>query len=642
MAGKTRKPSPSKALAPKRRTSPVLMYLAATAVWGLIAGAGVLAYLAYDLPDVEQALAATRRPTITLVAADGAHLMTVGDIHGLPVDINDLPPALPQAIMATEDRRYYNHFGLDVIGLVRAAVTNVMAGRVVQGGSTITQQVAKNVFLTPERTFRRKVQELLLALWLERKFSKDQIFTVYLNRVYLGSGTYGVEAASQRYFKKSARRLDTWQSAMLAGLLKAPSRYNPINHPKRSQRRTKQVLANMVAAGYISRADAKAVESRHAKITPIRTSRRARYFSDWVLARVSSYVSVPDRDITVVTTIDRRLQADAEIAIAKALKKGKPANAKQAALIAMTPGGAVRAIVGGADYGLSQYNRATQARRQPGSAFKPFVYLAGLEAGMSADTVIDDKPLTIDGWTLRNFSRKFAGPMTIRQALAKSINTVAVRVAEKTGYSAVVDVARRLGVTSDLKPIPSLALGTSGVSLLELTAAYGAFANGGYGVWPYGIEEIRDNTGKILYRRQGSGPGRVIDAWAAGTMNDMLAEAITTGTGKKARLSRPAAGKTGTSQNYRDAWFVGYSADLLAGVWMGNDDMGPMKKITGGGLPAVAWANFMTAAHQKTPPRALPGPGDRISRPSFAEGSESQQKGSFWKSLMGLFDSPDR
>ncbi len=617
------------------------MYTAATLVWGVVAGVGAVAWFAYDLPDVEQALAATRRPTITLLAADGARLLTVGDIHGGALDINDLPPALPQAIMATEDRRYYSHFGLDVIGLARAAYTNIKAGRIVQGGSTITQQVAKNVFLTPERTFRRKVQELLLALWLERKFSKDQIFTVYLNRVYLGSGTYGVEAAAQRFFQKSARHLDTWQSAMLAGLLKAPTRYNPIHFPDRSKRRTDQVLANMVAAGYLSQADAKTVKNHRGKIRPVRTSRRARYFSDWVLAQVPSFVSANDRDLIVHTTFDRRLQADAEGAIAAALKKGRKANAGQAALIAMTPGGAVRALVGGGDYGISQYNRATQARRQPGSAFKPLVFLAGLESGMTSETIIEDKPLTIDGWTPRNFSRDFAGPVTLQQALAQSINVVAVRVARRVGYGTVVDTARRLGVTSNLQPVPSMALGTAGLSLLELTAAYGTFANGGYGVWPYGITEISDNTGAVLYRRQGSGPGRVITPWAAGTMNAMLSDVINSGTGKNARLQRPAAGKTGTSQNFGDAWFIGYSADLVAGVWMGNDDVAPMKKVTGGGLPAIAWRDFMVSAHRKTPPRALPAPGDRPRREKTAGPPEPPKQGGFWKSLLGIFDGPN-
>ncbi len=617
------------------------MYVGATLVWGVVAVIGVVAYFAYDLPDVEQALAATRRPTITLLAANGTRLLTVGDIHGGAVALNDLPVALPQAIMATEDRRYYSHFGLDVIGLARATYTNIMAGRVVQGGSTITQQVAKNVFLTPERTFRRKVQELLLALWLERKFSKDQIFTVYLNRVYLGSGTYGVEAAAQRYFQKSAHRLTIWQSAMLAGLLKAPSRYNPIHNPDRAKRRTEQVLANMVAAGYLSAADARAVKNGDTKIRPVRSSRRSRYFSDWVLSQVSSYVSVNDRDLTVFTTFDSRLQADAEIAITKALKKGRAGNVDQAALIAMTPTGAVRALVGGANYGQSQFNRATQARRQPGSAIKPIVFLAGLESGMTPTTVIDDAPLTIDGWTPRNFSRAYQGPVSIEMALAKSLNTVAVRIARKVGYKTVVDTAHRLGITADLEPIPSLALGTGGISLLELTAAYGTFANGGYGVWPYGIEKISDTEGAVLYRRQGSGPGRIIDAWAAGTMNTMLATAITSGTGKNARLDRPVAGKTGTSQNFGDAWFIGYSADLVAGVWMGNDDVAPMKRVTGGGLPARAWRDFMASAHQKTPPRNLPAPGDRPTRPQASSDSGPAQQGSFWKTILGIFGGKD-
>ncbi len=625
-------------MATKSRKPPrPLVYLAAAMVWAVVGGIGVLAWFAYDLPDVDRALAATRRPTITILAADGTRMLSVGEIHGPPVGVKELPPTLPQAVMATEDRRFYSHFGLDVIGLVRAAVSNIKAGRVVQGGSTITQQVAKNVFLTPQRTFRRKIQELLLALWLERKFSKDQIFTIYLNRVYLGSGAYGVEAAAQRYFGKSARRLDIWQSALLAGLLKAPSRYNPVRYPDRSRRRTEQVLANMVAAGYLSEAEAAAAKKRRGKIRPSTPSSRSRYFSDWVLARVASYVSPGDRDLVVSTTLDRRLQADARTAIASALKKGRAVAAGQAALVAMTPDGAVRAMVGGGDYGVSQYNRATQARRQPGSAFKPIVFLAGLESGMTPETVIEDKPLTIDGWSPRNFSRDYAGPVTMRRALAKSINTVAVRIARRVGYGKVVETARRLGLTADLQAAPSLALGASGVSLLELTAAYGVFASGGYGVWPYGIEKISDAGGTVLYRRQGSGPGRVIGAGAAAAMNAMLAQVINSGTGKKARLQRPAAGKTGTSQNFRDAWFIGYSADLVAGVWIGNDDMTPMKRVTGGGLPAVAWRDFMTSALRKMPPRDLPGTG----RQAAAETPERPKKGGFWESLRAIF-SPSR
>jgi len=607
----------------------LLMRLAALAVWGVIVLGGVLAFYAYDLPDVEQALDATRRPTITILANDNSHLITLGDIHGLPVGLNELPPALSQAVLATEDRRFYSHFGLDLIGLVRATYINIKAGRIVQGGSTLTQQVAKNLFLTPQRTLKRKVQELLLALWLEQKFSKDQILTIYLNRVYLGAGTYGVEAASRRYFRKSAKRLNTYEAAMLAGLLKAPSRYNPARNPGLAKKRTAQVLANMVAAGYLSEKDRTRMKKGALSLKATKTSRKSRYFSDWVLARISDYVSPGDSDIIVRTTLDRALQGDAQKAITQAMKRGKALNVNQAALIAMTPDGAVRAMVGGADYGLSQFNRATQAMRQPGSAFKPVVFLAGLEAGLTPTTSLVDEPLTIEGWSPRNFSRKFQGSMTMATALAKSVNTVAVKISEQVGRKTVIDTARRLGITADLLAAPSLALGASSVSLIEMTAAYGVFANGGYGVWPYGIENIKDGEGRVLYRRQGSGPGRVIEAADAGAMNAMLSQVMISGTGKAAYFKRPLAGKTGTSQKFRDAWFIGYSADLLAGVWMGNDNQASMKNVTGGGLPARTWRQFMIAAHTKTPARALPGPVKK-QRVSPAPG----QKKGFWDKFL--------
>jgi len=611
------------------------MRLATLAVWAAIAVMGIFGFYAYDLPDVDDALARTRRPTVTLLARDGAHLLTLGDIHGLAVKLNDLPPALSQAVLATEDRRFYSHFGLDPIGLARATLANVRAGRIVQGGSTLTQQVAKNLFLTPERTLKRKVQELLLALWLERKFNKDQILTIYLNRVYLGNGTYGVDAAARRYFRKSASRLSPYQAAMLAGMLKAPSRYNPARSPKRARKRTHQVLANMVDAGYLSQRDADAIKNNQAPVDPVRTSRRSRYFSDWALDQVADFVIPGDRDIIVKTTLDRRLQADAEEAIAAALSKGRTANAGQAALVAMSPDGAVRAMVGGGDYGVSQFNRATQAKRQPGSAFKPIVFMAGLESGLAPSSRFEDKPLTIEGWSPRNFDRKHVGPITMAEALASSNNTVAVKIAERAGRKNVIAAARRLGVTADLTPGPSLALGSSGVSLLEMTSAYGAFANGGFGIWAYGIEEITDDRGAVLYRRQGSGPGRVMDAGIAGAMNAMLAAAIRTGTGKAANINRPVAGKTGTSQNFRDAWFIGYSADLVAGVWMGNDDASSMKKVTGGGLPARAWRDFMMQAHEKTPATALP---SATFVPKKSDGQPSAEKAGQKGFLKGLLD----
>ncbi len=615
--------------------------IAAIGVWIFIALIGLLAFYAYDIPDVDKILAATRQPTVTVNARDNTHLLTLGDIYGFPVDLNELPPALSQAVLATEDRRFYSHFGLDLLGLARAAYANLNAGRIVQGGSTLTQQLAKNLFLSPKRTLKRKVQELILSLWLEQKFSKEQILTVYLNRVYLGSGTYGVEAASRRYFKKSAKDMNTYESAMLAGLLKAPSRYNPVHNLELAKKRTSQVLANMVAAGYLSESEKEGFNKGSVGIKPLKTSRRSRYFTDWILSQVSGYVSPGNADIVVTTTLDKILQMDGERAVAKALKRGKGLNVSQAALIAMTPNGAVRAMIGGADYGVSQYNRATQAKRQPGSAFKPIVFLAGLEKGLRPSSKFMDEPLKIEDWSPRNFTRRYQGKVSMTDALSKSINTVAVSISETVGRDNVIAIARRLGITANLLSAPSIALGVNGVSLIEMTASYGAFASGGFGVWPYGIEKIKDGDGKILYSRQGSGPGRVIKAQIAGAMNAMLSKALEEGTGKAANFSRHVAGKTGTSQNNRDAWFIGYSADLIAGVWMGNDNQDPMKNITGGGLPAKAWRDFMIAAHTRIPVRSLPS-NSEVLLPSIIEASRlgpsaSDGKKSFWHKLLGVF-----
>ncbi len=619
-------------------TSKWSLRIAATGVWFFIALIGLLAFYAYDLPDIEKSLTATRRPTITLNASDGSHLLTLGDIHGLPVSLNELPPALIQAVLATEDRRFYSHFGLDLFGLVRAAYANLYAGRIVQGGSTLTQQLAKNLFLSPERTLKRKVQEFILSLWLEQKFSKDQILTVYLNRVYLGSGTYGVEAASRRYFKKSAMNINTYEAAMLAGLLKAPSRYNPLHNLQLAKKRAGQVLTNMVAAGYLSEVSKESLSKFSIGVKPSETSREFHYFTDWVLSQISSYVSVGNADIVVRTTLDKSAQMDGERAISKALKSGKELSVSQAALIAMTPDGAVRTMVGGAEYGISQYNRATQAKRQPGSAFKPIVFLAGLEKGMRPGRKFIDEPITVEDWSPRNFTRKHMGSVSMTDALSKSINTVAVRISEAVGRDYVIAIARRLGITSKLLSAPSIALGVNGVSLIEMTASYGAFASGGFGVWPYGIEEIKDGRGKILYRREGSGPGRVLEAQNAGAMNFMLSQAIKKGTGNVANFNRSVAGKTGTSQNNRDAWFIGYSADLICGVWMGNDNQASMKNVTGGGLPALAWREFMVAAHTRFPIRSLPGVNHKMTPQTITASKlnlsgNSEKKGFLYKFL---------
>ena len=606
------------------------------AVWAVIAFSVLAAWYATELPDVEQAFNATRRATVTVLAADGSTLATIGDVYGRPAGLDELPEALTQAVLATEDRRFFSHFGLDVIGLARAMKANVEARRIVQGGSTITQQVAKNLFLTPERTIKRKIQELLLALWLEHKFTKDQILTIYLNRVYLGAGTYGVEAAAGKYFGLPAARLSTYQAAMLAGLLKAPSRYNPLAHPARARARTAQVLKNMVAAGYLSPAEAAKAAPRKGYGGPWTTAasrlRQGRHFTDWVLEQVSGYVNPGDRDIVVRTTLDPHLQRLAEAFAGKALsQQGRKAGISEAALVAMTPSGAVRAMIGGRNHVKSQFNRATQAKRQPGSAFKPFVYLAALEAGLTPETVLVDEPVRIGEWRPGNFDKRHIGPVSLQQAMARSINTVAVKVGEKAGRARVIGVARRLGLSGDFKATPSLALGVQEVTLLELTQAYGPFANGGAGVWAYGIEEIRDRAGTILYRRRGSGPGRVVSEAHVAAMNAMLSGVITQGTGRAAQIGRPQAGKTGTSQNFRDAWFVGYTADLVTGVWMGNDGGKAMRNVTGGGVPARLWRDFMASAHAGLPPRPLAGLEAAAPPKPLDEGPDNRED--FWKNF---------
>ncbi len=607
----TRKPkSKTKRPRKKPRRSPLrwaIRWLAVVAIWAFVAVLGLLAWYAYDLPDVSDLGEQRRVPSVTLIAVDGAEIARFGDVYARPVPPHELPERLKQAVIAIEDRRFHRHFGLDPIALVRASLANLRAGRIIQGGSTLTQQLAKNVFLTPARTLKRKVQELLLALWLEHTFTKDEILAIYLNRVYLGAGAYGVEAASRRYFGKSARALDLSEAAMIAGLLKAPSRYAPSRDLKRAQGRARQVLAAMVEAGTLTRAEFEQAAQHPATARSVRRGGRgARYFADWVLDQIAGYAGPGAGDLVVVTTLDVRLQRSAEEAVGWALAgEGARRDVRQAALVALSPDGAVRAMVGGRDYGQSQFNRATQALRQPGSAFKLFVYLAALEAGLTPDDVIEDAPLTVDGWSPRNYDDRYAGPVTVREAVARSLNTVAVRVAERVGRDNVVRVARRLGLTSNLRANASLALGASEASLLELTAAYAVLANQGRGVWAYGIDEIRAVDGTLIYRRSGSGPGAVIDERALRSMVGMLEAVIGEGTGRAARLPWPAAGKTGTSQGSRDAWFVAFTRDLVAGVWVGNDDRAPMQGVTGGGLPARTWARFMAEALAAAPPRPL-------------------------------------
>jgi penicillin-binding protein 1A len=611
-------------------------------LWTAIIGAGVLGYFALTLPDTSELTRAERRPSVTVLAADGSLLATFGELFGQPLTLREMSPYLPKAVIATEDRRFYSHFGIDPIGLLRAAAANLAAGHVVQGGSTITQQLAKNLFLTPERSLARKVRETLLALWLEHRFTKDQILEIYLNRVYLGAGAYGVDAAAHRYFGKSARHTTLYESATIAGLLKAPTRFNPTRDRERAAARTAQVLANMIEAGVVTESQvASATREGTSRPTVAAARSGAHYFADWIAEQLSDFAGTGIRDITVTTTLDTALQAEAEAAVAETIAHDGPkAAVSQGALVAMAPDGAVRAMVGGRDYSGSQFNRATQAQRQPGSAFKPFVYLAGLEAGLRPSDQFVDAPIRIGNWQPRDYTGRYQGEMTLAEGLAQSINTIAVQVAQRAGIRKVIAVAHRLGISSELAPEMSLALGTNEVNLLELVSAYAPFANGGIGVWPHGIAEIRDSDGNVVFRRTGSGVGRVMSPELAGTMNEMLSAVIGHGTGRSAALPRPAAGKTGTTQDYRDAWFIGYTADLVAGVWLGNDDNSPTNKVTGGSLPAQTWRRFTLAATRAMPVRPLlapPAPPARV-----VAAAPSGQGGGLFDNFFGLFGSGPR
>jgi penicillin-binding protein 1A len=579
------------------------------AMWGGIALAGVIGYFALKLPPIDELTVPKRPPNIAIMASDGTLLANRGETGGSAVPIKELPAYVPRAFVAIEDRRFYSHFGIDPIGIARAAFRNLTSSKV-EGGSTLTQQLAKNIFLTQERTMSRKMQEAILAVWLEHKYSKDQIIELYMNRVYFGSGVYGIEGAAQKYFGKSARALTVAEAAVLAGLMKSPSKLAPNRNPEGAAARAADVIRAMKESGFISEQEAKVALASPGQARRQLGAGSANYAADWVMDLLEEFIGSFESDIVVSTTINSGLQNAGEKALVEELDtKGSKFDVDQGALVAMSPDGAVRALVGGRNYSQSQFNRAVTAKRQPGSSFKPFVYLAALEKGYTPDTLVKDAPLSIKGYNPENYTKEYFGDVTLTKALSMSLNTPAVRLGQEVGPKNVVRVAQRLGISSALQANASLALGTSEVSVLEMAGGYAAFASGGVGVVPYVITTVKSGDGKVLYKRKISNLGQVIDPNHAAMMNAMMRETLLTGTAKKAEIPGgwTAAGKTGTSQDFRDAWFVGYTGHLVTAVWLGNDDNDKTKHVTGGGLPTEIWSRFMRAAHQGVKPVPLPG-----------------------------------
>lgn len=588
-----------------------LYWSAVLGAWAAIFLVVFLAVFAQGLPDTSNLYDLKRQPSITYLDRSGAAIAVRGSQYAPPVDVDALPSYVPAAFVSIEDRRFYHHPGFDPIGMARAVGRDIKFGHFREGASTITQQLARNLFLTQEKSFKRKVQELLLALWLEHKFTKKQILGLYMNRVYFGAGAYGIEAASQRYFDKSAKDLTVGEAAILAGMMKSPTHYSPVNDKDRAGKRALVVLNEMVKSGVITSEQRQAALDKPVQVSRVLADQHAQYFVDWLDQEVRSLVGNQSDDLVVETTLDLPLQAAGERAVQEVVARNENRDVEQGAMVALDGAGRVRALVGGTDYGDSQFNRAVDARRQAGSSFKPFVYLAAMEAGKTPDTQVVDEPVTIDGWSPRNFDPGFMGQITLETALAHSVNTVAARLADEVGRDKVADAAHRLGITSAIGLQPSMALGAVEVSPIEMAQAYAAFSNGGMKVKAHGITRIRTHAGKVLYEwRDDAQPVRVINNPPLSEMNRMLRQVLVQGTGRGAAIGGyDLAGKTGTTSDYKDAWFVGYTGDFVTAVWVGRDDNTPMKRITGGSVPATIWRAFMQAALPRIKAGAIPGGG---------------------------------
>ncbi|MDR3508992.1 MAG: penicillin-binding protein 1A [Caulobacteraceae bacterium] len=625
---------------PAGRRTPLqatLYWGAVVGVWGLIAIGAFFAVFATSLPDTSKMFDVKRQPSISYLDRSGALVAVRGSQFSPPVDIDQLPPYVPAAFVAIEDKRFYHHFGFDPIGMVRVVFIDLRARRMVQGASTITQQLARNLFLTPDQNIRRKAQEIILAVWLETKFSKKQILALYLNRVYFGEGAYGIEAASQRYFNKPASKLTLGEAALLAGLMKGPSRYSPVSETERAQRRATIVLDTMVETHAITPEQRDAAFKEPVRVSATLGSQKAQYFVDWVDQQVRALVGQPQEDLVVETTLDLPIQLNAEHAVRQILNRDTARGVQQAALVALDGEGRIRAYVGGGDYTQSQFDRASNAQRQAGSSFKPFVYLTAMEQGRTPDQMVVDEPLTIGTWQPKNYTNKYLGSVTLQTAFAESINTVAARLASEVGTSVIAQTAHRLGINSTIQTGPSMALGAVEVTPLEMAQAYDPFSNGGFAAKGYGIERIRTASGKVLFDHSLGAPPRtpVIGQPALGYMVRMMRQVLISGTGTKARLpGYDLAGKTGTTSDYRDAWFVGYTGGFTAAVWTGRDDNTPMKRVTGGSSPAEIWREFMAATLPRLSVQPIPGGtpvtatdtiGDLLNQANSASGQPAAQ-----------------
>ncbi len=533
---------------------------------------------------------------IRVRAANGAVLVSLGPSFGKWLPYDQIPAEMRAAVIAVEDKRFRSHLGVDPIGIARSVKVRLDTGRFRQGGSTITQQLARNIFLTNSRNFGRKIKEGILALALERKFTKEQILELYLNRVYFGGGAYGIDAASRKFFGHSADHLSLGEAAIIAGLVKAPSNYAPTADVEAARSRSQVVLNSMVENGFISQEAAASIDPAEVRIEKTMNNNSIRYFTDWALPQLETLIDQTQDPIDVWTTLDPGMQAAAD----RAIRSNTPSNA-QGALVAIDRGGAVRAMVGGKDYVDSIYNRSTQATRQPGSAFKLFVYLAALESGMKPTDTIMDEPVTIQGWTPRNSTRTNLGPVTLREAFSRSINTISAKIGEQLGFSTIADMARRFGITTSISTFPSMVLGTSDVRLIEMTRAFASVANKGVAVTPYGIRKVVTADGRLLFQHE-TDEGRVLVApWVAAEMTDLLQSAVMSGTGRAAQIGRPVAGKTGTTSSNKDGWFIGFSSGLTTGVWMGRDDARAIAGLQGGTAPARAFHDFMAVAVARRP-----------------------------------------